>query len=128
MKSVQTTLVEGAAELIELEFPMLAGVDDLADRLGVSKCHLIRSFTAERGISPGRYLIATRLQAVKSYLATSRFSVETIAGLTGFACGNYLAKVFRRETGCSPSEYRRLHGGTIDGSLLQRRSDDISYI
>ncbi|MEG1687488.1 MAG: helix-turn-helix transcriptional regulator [Angelakisella sp.] len=129
----QPQLAEEAAKLIENEFPMLAGVDDLADRLAVSKCHLIRCFTAYYGISPGRQLTAVRLAAVQDYLARSDYTVEMIAGLTGFACGNYLCKVFRRSVGISPGEYqRRCHLtaplNPADKQRFAARSEDISFI
>lgn len=129
MVDEEKSLAQQAAEVIENEFPMLAGVDDLADRLAVSKCHLIRRFTAERGISPGKYLTATRIAAVRAYLETEQHSVETIAGLTGFACGNYLAKVFRKACGLTPCAYRERYRGAMGGDTqLQRRSEDISFV
>lgn len=129
MSEQETELVRQAADIIENDFPMLAGVDDLAQRLAVSKCHLIRCFTGARGIPPGKHLVQTRLDAVKAYLAEEDYTVETIAGLTGFACGNYLSKVFRKATGMSPCEWRRTaqKNAPHAGELL-RRVKDISYL
>ena len=45
-------LVRGAIDLIRSEPAFLAGVDELAEKLGVSKSHLIRTFTAEVGEIP----------------------------------------------------------------------------
>ncbi|MEG0157041.1 MAG: AraC family transcriptional regulator, partial [Anaerovoracaceae bacterium] len=106
IENQENNLVQQAVDMIETDFPLLAGVDDLADRLAVSKCHLIRSFTKKRGISPGKYLVQVRLLAVMAYLVEEEYTVETIAGLTGFSCGNYLSKVFRRATGLSPCTFR----------------------
>lgn len=125
----QSELVKQATEMIEKDFPMLAGVDDLSERLGVSKCHLIRRFTRERGISPGKYLVQTRLAAVQAYLATEDYTVETIAAMTGFACGNYLSKVFRKATGLSPCAYRRTaQKHAPHDSTLLRRVEDMSFL
>lgn len=120
-------LTEQAYELIAGEYHLLAGVDDLADRLGVSKCHLIRCFTARYGHSPGKSLINTRIAAACNYLRSSEYTVDAIAGLTGFACGNYMAKVFRRVTGLTPTQYRATHSG---GNLpsAPARNDDIYYV
>lgn len=129
MKEQETELVMQAADTIENDFPMLAGVDDLSQRLAVSKCHLIRCFTRERGISPGKYLVQTRIAAVKAYLAEEDYTVETIAGLTGFACGNYLSKVFRKATGMTPCDWRRTaQKNAPNTSGLLRRVEDISYL
>lgn len=129
MEHAENSLAAQAAELIETEFPLLAGVDDLADRLAVSKCHLIRCFTAVLGTSPGKALTAMRLSAVRAYLESGDYTVETIAGLTGFACGNYLCKVFRKAHGLSPGQYRQRYRGTGQQSAaLVRRSQDISFV
>ena len=129
MDSTQKQLCAQAVELIERDFPMLAGVDDLADRLAVSKCHLIRCFSSQMGISPGKYLTGIRLAAVQEHLTQSDHNLDTIAGLTGFACGNYLCKVFRKAFGISPMDYRQQHRGSLgDSAQLRRRSEDISFV
>lgn len=122
-------LTQHAIALMEKEFPLLEGIDDLADRLAVSKCHLIRVFKNETGTSPGKYLCDVRLAAVRAYLSTTDYNVETIAGITGFACGNYLCKVFRKNEGMTPLTYRAQNSGAkTKENDLQRRSDDISFI
>ena len=107
VKMEEESLAMQAKRLIEEEFPYLDGVEDLADRIAVSKCHLIRCFSREFGISPGQYLIRTRVDAARKYLLEREYSVEMIAGLVGFSNGNYFCKVFRRLNGISPGEYRR---------------------
>lgn len=122
-------LTQHAILLMEKEFPLLEGIDDLADRLGVSKCHLIRVFKNDTGTSPGKYLCDVRLSAVRAYLSTTDYNVETIAGITGFACGNYLCKVFRKNVGVSPLAYRSKNSDAkAKENDLQRRSDDLSFI
>ena len=58
-------LVAEAVETIRNNYMALYGVEDLADALGESKCHLVRTFSAEMGVSPGKYLTRTRLEAAK---------------------------------------------------------------
>ena len=104
---MEKELIAGALELIHSEFPYLLGVDDLADRLGVSKSHLIREFHRAEGIPPGKYLELVRIEAAKRFLIQQDYPVSTVAGLVGYANGNYFCKVFRRVEGLSPGEYRR---------------------
>lgn len=98
-------LVESAVAVIQEEFPYLAGLDELAERLEVSKVHLIRTFTKAVGISPGKYLTRVRVEYAKLLLGDEGVSITYVAEASGFANANYFAKVFRRETGMSPSEY-----------------------
>lgn len=98
-------LVEAAVGIIQAEFPFLEGVDELAQRLEVSKAHLIRTFNRKTGISPGRYITHLRIEYAKLLLRGEDPSITYVAEASGFANANYFAKVFRRETGMSPTEY-----------------------
>lgn len=108
-ESAWPSLVRDAAALIEAEYAYLYGIDELADRLEVSKHHLIRLFSANTGISPGKYLIDIRISHAKLLLQSrGNTPVEIIAGACGYSCANYFSKVFRKHTGLTPTEYREL--------------------
>ena len=98
-------LVESAIAVIQEEFPYLEGLDDLAERLEVSKAHLIRSFTRQTGISPAKYITRVKVEYAKLLLRDEDASIAYVAEASGFANANYFAKVFRRQTGMTPTEY-----------------------
>ncbi|MGM9617382.1 helix-turn-helix domain-containing protein [Butyricicoccus sp.] len=106
-------LVQAAIGIIQEEFARIDGVDEIADRLEVTRNHLIRLFTPAVGISPGRYLKLRRIAYAKELLMEPDMSVSLAAVLSGFSNTNYFAKVFRKETGTSPREYMAAHAGTI---------------
>lgn len=98
-------LVEAAVAIIQEEFPFLEGVDELAQRLEVSAAHLGRVFTRKIGVSPGKYITRVRIEYAKLLLRDPDVTITYVAEASGFANANYFAKVFRRETGLSPTEY-----------------------
>lgn len=98
-------LVEAAVAIIQEEFPFLEGLDELAERLEVSAAHLGRVFTKKIGVSPGKYITRVRIEFAKLLLRDPDTTISYVAEASGFANANYFAKVFRRETGLSPSEY-----------------------
>ncbi|MBQ9786773.1 MAG: AraC family transcriptional regulator [Lentisphaeria bacterium] len=78
----------------------------IAGILGVHPTTLTRNIHAATGMNPGEYITALRMQMVLAMIRTSHASFKEIAEETGFANANYLAKVFRKKFGCSPSEFR----------------------
>ncbi len=106
-------LVEAAVSIIQDEFATLEGMDELAERLEVSKGYLSRIFTETVGVSPGKYLIRMRIACAKELLLDPDMTVTFAAEACGFSCANYFAKAFRRETGMSPTEYvKRFRDGS----------------
>lgn len=81
-------------------------VDRLAAVAGMSRAHFVRQFAAATGRPPSDFVLERRLERVERLLLATELTVTEIAGVTGFADGNYLAKAFRRRRGLSPLEYR----------------------
>jgi AraC-like DNA-binding protein len=100
-----TGLVETAIAIIQEEFPFLDGLDELAKRLEVSKAHLSRSFAKTTGVSPGKYIVRVKVEYAKLLMQDRSATIAYVAEASGFANANYFSKVFRRETGMSPTEY-----------------------
>lgn len=101
--------VQNAAEFMEREYRVMAGVEALAERLEVSPAHLSRIFKMEMGISPLSYLTRLRLQSAMNDLLDTEETIEQIAGRNGFSNGNYFSKIFRKHVGISPGRYREIN-------------------
>jgi signal transduction histidine kinase/DNA-binding LacI/PurR family transcriptional regulator/AraC-like DNA-binding protein len=85
---------------------------DLAAHVHVSERHLDRCFRHEIGVPPITYLNRYRIQRAKSLLEMEGSSILDVALAVGFSQASYFSRVFRRETGVSPSEYLdELQGG-----------------
>lgn len=124
-------LVRSAKAIIREEYAYLSGIDELAERLEVTKSHLVRRFSADTGQGPGRYLQEVRLEQARLILEGRDYPVEVVAGMTGYSCANYFCKVFRREFGVSPGRYREEHRKTVVGMedrLRLRELDEIHLL
>ncbi len=120
--------VETALGIINGEYAFLDGVEDIADRVGVTPHHLIRLFSKYVGIPPGRYLKLRRLECARDLLTQPGISISTAAELSGFSDPNYFSKVFRKENGVTPSEYAAAHSGEKKGGAQVQRLIDESYL
>ena len=83
--------------------------EGLAAMIGKSPSWFRSQFGRTFGISPGRYITAVRLNAVRKLLETTDKLVSEIAVETGFWDQSHLTKIFKRERGITPGEYRRKH-------------------
>ncbi len=109
MENRAKEIVATAKSIIENEYPHLESIEVLAEQLDIGKYHLIRVFKKETGYTPNEYLIQIRLLSAKYMLAKSDYSLDTIAGLSGFSCGNYLCKVFKKHNNMTPLDFREIY-------------------
>lgn len=115
-------LVAQAIEDIRQNYAGLYGVEELSEKLGVSKSHLVRTFTAAVGVSPGRYLTKVRIEAAMRLLMHREYTLDVVASLCGFSGANYLCRVFKKETGQSPAQWRALAGRAAAPGLSPEES------
>ncbi|GAA2056347.1 GlxA family transcriptional regulator [Nocardiopsis rhodophaea] len=82
-------------------------VEALAARVQLSPRHFARVFTAEVGVTPGRYVDQMRLETARRLLEDSDGGVERTANACGYGTPEAMRRAFLRELGVSPAEYRR---------------------
>jgi AraC family transcriptional regulator len=80
---------------------------EVAAAVGVHSVTLARAFRRSFGLSVGEYVRRLRIERAAAQLAASDLSLATIALTAGFADQSHFSNRFRRETGMSPSAYRR---------------------
>ncbi len=78
----------------------------LADTFHISKEHLSRLFKKETGTNLFSYIMEMKLNEAKELLAHTEMTLEDIAMRLGFSNGNYFSKVFKKNVGQSPRDYR----------------------
>jgi AraC-like DNA-binding protein len=84
---------------------------ELARLCNSSVFHFARSFSARVGHAPFRFQRALRLQKAAELLAKTDLSIDLIAGKVGIENATHFSRLFRRQFGSPPREYRsRQHG------------------
>jgi AraC-like DNA-binding protein len=84
-------------------------VEHLCERLGLSPSHVRRIFSENARMSPIKYLGYVRCEQAKSMLTSSNLSVGEIAESVGFSDPLYFSRLFKKNIGLSPLEYRKKH-------------------
>ncbi len=94
-------------------------VEALAARAHMSPRHFARSFRAETGITPARYVERVRLEAARRNLEDTQEPLAAVAGACGFGTPETMRRVFLRALGVGPAEYRRrFRGAVLEPSAL----------
>ena len=71
-----------------------------------SPTYFIRKFRSAFGISPINHLNRLRIYKAMSYLSRGDMSIEEIAAAVGIREPSYFARVFKKHTATTPSEYK----------------------
>jgi AraC family transcriptional regulator len=85
------------------------GLEQLAELVGLSPFHFARGFKHSTGLPPHRYQLNLRIARAKALLKGTDAPVTEIALEVGYESSQALARLFRREVGLTPSDYRRHH-------------------
>ena len=118
-------LIATAVDEINERYSELLGIDELAEGLQVNKSYLIRRFKKEVGVPPGRYLQTIRVGRAKKLLTKPQYTLEVIAALCGFSCANYFCKVFKKETGETPTAFRNRVAPPVKLYIPDPENDDL---
>jgi transcriptional regulator GlxA family with amidase domain len=81
-------------------------VDSLAARAGLSPRQLARTFAAETGMTPGKYVAVVRLEAARRLLEDTADGIEQVARCCGYGTAEAMRRAFVRALGVSPAGYR----------------------
>jgi two-component system response regulator YesN len=95
-------------EYVNNHYPERVTVESIANYLGKSKNYFSSMFKKKTGYSFVDYLAMVRLEHAKVLLRTTTFMTYEIAEKTGFTDYKYFSTTFKRYTGSTPSDFRRV--------------------
>lgn len=98
--------VAAALRRIEAQQGARLSVDELAAEAVVSAFHFLRIFEQVVGVTPGQYMLRTRLRRAAVRLRSSSDAIAAVALDCGFDDLSTFNRQFRRATGLTPGAYR----------------------
>jgi AraC family transcriptional regulator len=84
------------------------GLDELAQSVGLSQSQFARAFKASTGLPPYKWWLNNRIKRAQEMLLNSSDSLSEIAMQNGFADQSHFTKTFRRLTGTTPANWKRI--------------------
>lgn len=100
--------VESVKQYIEAHLQERMYIEDLARLVHLNDRHLMRVFKRETGLSLLEYITERRIMTAGKLLRTTDHSINFIADCVGCENGSYFTKLFKKYTGLTPSEYRKM--------------------
>lgn len=88
-------------------------VAEVAVHFGYNKRYLSSLFRTAAGISLKEYITQQKLEEAKYLLCDTNDTVTSIAGKLGYSDSHHFMKVFKVNTGLTPSQYRNAYAGRL---------------
>ncbi len=99
--------LEASIHYIESNLSQKIRVCDLAKMCNLCETQYRKLFTKEFGISPIKYINNLRINNAISKISSGYYSMSEISELCGFSDQKYFNKIFKTETGKSPTQYKK---------------------
>ncbi len=99
--------VEYALDIIHHKYSTSLSIENMIEKIPLSKYYFIRIFKRIMGVTPYSYLTNYRINQAKKLLRSTDFSVAEIAQRCGFLDTSNFIIQFKKHTSQKPLEYRK---------------------
>lgn len=99
-------LAQTATGYIEAHYKEKFSLQKMAGALYVNGSYLLRAFRKSTGFTPLAYHNHIRCRRAMELLADPGMSVSQIGEAVGFVSSAHFSHVFKKEAGCTPTEFR----------------------
>lgn len=99
--------VAEAIHYIQEHYTEELSVEDIAEKVSLSKYHFSRIFREQTGCSPHQYLISFRIRKARELIMETGLSIESIGLQCGFSSASHFIRAFKKEMDFTPASYRK---------------------
>ncbi len=100
------TVVSRAKAYIDENFSQDLFLDDVSRYVNISPYYFSKLFKEEAGENFIEYLTRVRVRYAKELLKNPNLSIKEICVMSGYSDPSYFSRIFRKQEGVTPSEYR----------------------
>lgn len=106
-KQGYSNLVSSIIGYLEHAYDETITITQLAREFQITPNHLTTVFHKETGQTPTDYLRKIRTAQAQQFLLTTNLSIQKISEKVGIDDSNYFVKLFKKDFGMPPSQYRK---------------------
>ena len=82
-------------------------IEDYASDHNMSVSWFIRNFKEYTQMTPAQYILSLRISNAQTLLESTNYNVTEIADIVGYDNPLYFSRIFKKQSGMSPSEFRK---------------------
>lgn len=101
------TEMELAIQFFNDNYNTEVNIEAYAASRGMSVSWFIRNFKQYTHTTPMQYLVSRRITNAQMLLETTNYNITEIGRIVGYDNPLYFSRIFRKQKGVSPSEYRK---------------------
>lgn len=101
------TLAEQVVRYIARNYRGMISMEQLAHQMNYTPQYVSRKFKEQMGCSPLDYTIRLRIDLARNLLCDTEATLQEIAAYVGYPDTVYFNRMFKKQTGITPGEYRR---------------------
>jgi hypothetical protein len=92
----------------QMDTNMVISLQQASEDLEINPAYLSREFSKHfDDLSFGDYIRKMRIEKALNFIQTSAYSLTEIAYLTGFSDQSHFTRIFKKQTGQTPSDYKK---------------------
>lgn len=107
-ENIYSVHVMKAMDYIYLHLHEKIRISQIAESLSINRSYLSSLFSAETGMSIQQYIISEKIKSASHLLTSSEMTYSEIAEYYGFSSQSHFSNCFKKETGYTPMNYRKL--------------------
>lgn len=96
-----------AAQYFNDHYNSAISIQEYARSRGMSISWFIRNFKGYTGVTPMQYILSIRITNAQVLLESTTYTVTEIGRIVGYENPLYFSRIFHKQKGFSPSEYRK---------------------
>ncbi|WP_434639933.1 response regulator [Thermoanaerobacterium thermosaccharolyticum] len=101
-----TGLIAKAIEFVNENYDKDIKLYDVAKMLNISYHYFSKTFKEETKCNFVDYITQVRINKAKEFLSKDSMSIKEVCFKVGYSDPNYFSRIFRKETGMTPTEYK----------------------
>lgn len=98
--------IETAVRYFQQHYNTPLSIEEYASSRGISVSWFIRSYRELTGFTPMQYILSIRIANAQNLLETTEYNMTEISGILGYENPLYFSRVFKKQVGVSPSQFR----------------------